>query len=453
MTSNTSLRRRSTLAAAWAGSGHVTGQLLRLAANLVLARLLMPEAFGIMSVIAALMAALYLFSDIGTSISVVQSKRGTDEDFLNTAWTLQVIRGVILWLAGSTISLLIGLGQSLHWFKEGTVYADARLPPLLAVACLATILGGLASINISLAERQMNLKRLTLIELLSQAFGAMVMVVGAWITGSIWFLVIGNLAQGVLRTSLSHAVLHGTRARLRLEGPAVRELLGTAKWILLSSVLGFIAANGDRFLLGGIIDSATMGIYSIALGLAGIVASSISMLYSKVVFPSLSEVVRSHSAELGRVYQKFQAIADIAIGTLAGFLFMMSHLIVDVLYDDRYLLAGHVFAVLCIGSLGERFRVVEQMYLALGRTSLVAYSMAPRVIVLGLGIPLGHASWGLDGALAAIVLSQFSHWPLAIWFRSTLGLNRFMRDGVLLLALGAGLGAGWCAQALLLALR
>jgi O-antigen/teichoic acid export membrane protein len=257
----------------------------------------------------------------------------------------------------------------------------------------------------------------------------------------------------VLRTSLSHSVLHGTRARLRLEGPAVRELLGTAKWILLSSVLGFIAANGDRFLLGGIIDSATMGIYSIALGLAGIVASSISMLYSKVVFPSLSEVVRSHSAELGRVYQKFQAIADIAIGTLAGFLFMMSHLVVDVLYDDRYLLAGHVFAVLCIGSLGERFRVVEQMYLALGRTSLVAYSMAPRVIVLGLGVPLGHASWGLDGALAAIVLSQFSHWPLAIWFRSTLGLNRFMRDGVLLLALGAGLGAGWCAQALLLALR
>jgi O-antigen/teichoic acid export membrane protein len=153
------------------------------------------------------------------------------------------------------------------------------------------------------------------------------------------------------------------------------------------------------------------------------------------------------------VYQKFQAIADIAIGTLAGFLFMMSHLVVDVLYDDRYLLAGHVFAVLCIGSLGERFRVVEQMYLALGRTSLVAYSMAPRVIVLGLGVPLGHASWGLDGALAAIVLSQFSHWPLAIWFRSTLGLNRFMRDGVLLLALGAGLGAGWCAQALLLALR
>jgi O-antigen/teichoic acid export membrane protein len=444
MNSSKSLKKRSLLAALWAGGGHTLSQVLRLIGNLILTRFLMPEAFGIMSVISALLMALYLLSDIGTGVSVVQSERGTERDFLHTAWTLQVIRGFVLWLVGIGVSFGVALGQELQWFAPGTVYADPRLQWLLIAACFATVIGGFLSINVRLAERRLDLKHLFVLEIMGQMAGLTVMVLGAIFTASIWSLVAGALTQAAVRCVLSHLILQGERMAFRLERSAVAELISKGKWVLLSSLFGFLAVNGDRVLLGGMIDSATMGFYSIAIGLSSIAVAVISVIYAKVVFPSLSEVVRKDIGQLGKAYRRFQAMADLAIGGLAGFMFMMSQTVVTILYDDRYQMAGTILGILCIGTIGERFRVVEQIYLAVGRTALVAYAMGPRVCVLLLGIPLGHSIWGLHGALGAIVLSQFAHWPLAIWFRSTLGLNDFRRDLVLPLAIALGAALGWC---------
>ncbi|MFN3500356.1 MAG: oligosaccharide flippase family protein, partial [Pannonibacter indicus] len=61
-------------------------QLLRLASNLALTRLLFPEAFGLMALIQTFMVGLQMFSDIGIRPSIIQNKRGEEADFLNTAW-------------------------------------------------------------------------------------------------------------------------------------------------------------------------------------------------------------------------------------------------------------------------------------------------------------------------------------------------------------------------------
>ena len=71
---------------------------LRMISSLILTRLLVPEAFGLMALISVLMTGFAMFSDMGISSSVVQSKRGDDPTYLNTAWTLQVIRGFVLWI-------------------------------------------------------------------------------------------------------------------------------------------------------------------------------------------------------------------------------------------------------------------------------------------------------------------------------------------------------------------
>lgn len=448
MSSTSTLGRRSLSAALWAGGGHLLSQVLRLAGNLILTRMLMPEAFGIMSVIAALMAALYLLSDLGTGVSVVQSPRGTDPDFVNTAWTLQVIRGFSLWLIAIVCALVIAQGQAQQWFAPGSVYADPRLPGLWIAASFATVISGFASINLPLAERRLDLKRVFVLDLIGQLTSLTVMVVGSYLTGSVWALVVGAVTLPAVRCVLGHLLLKGNRMRFRWERAAVDELIGKGKWVVVSSALGFLAVNGDRFFLGGIIDSTTMGHYSIALGLAGISSAVINVLYYKVVFPSLSVVVRKHPEDLGKVYSKFQLLADLAIGTIAGACFMLSPQIVDLLYDDRYQTAGYIFGILCIGTIGERFRVVETIYMAMGKTSLVAWAMAPRVVVLVGGIFLGHAYWGLDGILWAVALSQFAHWPLAIWFRATQGLNNWSKDLALPLSIGAGLGLGWAVKLL-----
>ena len=79
-------------------------QVLRLASNLVLTRLLFPEAFGVMAMVSVFLMGLAMFSDVGVGPAIMQSKRGDDRDFLDTAWTIQIIRGVSLWLVACALT-------------------------------------------------------------------------------------------------------------------------------------------------------------------------------------------------------------------------------------------------------------------------------------------------------------------------------------------------------------
>ncbi len=433
-------------AGAWAGGGHVTGQLMRLGGNLVLTRLLMPEAFGLMAVISALVLTLNLVFDMGSGPVIVQSKRGSEQEFLNTAWTLQIIRGLVIWSFAILVALSIGFGESHDLFKQGSVYDDTRLPLLIMVTTFSMVLIGLGSVNGKLAERNLDLGKVTAIDFGAQLISTATMIVAAALTRSIWSLVIGTLVAAGFRCALSHILLPGPPARLRLERQALNELISKGKWVMVSSVLSLIALTGDRLLLSGLFDGTTMGLYSIAFGLAGIATSAVSATLGKVMLPGFSEIIRERPHELQATYRKFQQLTDLCVGTLAGFMFLASDMIIGILYDARYHGAAHICAMLSLGAIGTRFLVAEQIYMAMGRTELLPAATLPRVVVLLAGLPIGYTLAGLNGALIAIVLSSFVQWPIAIWFRAKHGLNQIRNDVFLPVAIGTGLSLGWAAN-------
>ena len=85
--------------------GNGSAQLLRFASNLILAHLLFPGAFGLMGPVLTVLTGLEMISDVGILPSIIQHKRGDDRRFLDTAWTLQVIRGVLLAILGSLLAV------------------------------------------------------------------------------------------------------------------------------------------------------------------------------------------------------------------------------------------------------------------------------------------------------------------------------------------------------------
>ncbi len=97
-TISTSLNSRLKSASFWVAGSHVTSQVIRLGGNLVITRLLVPEMFGVMALANTLMIGVALFSDLGIRQSIIQNNRGMDCDFLNTAWSLQILRGCLLML-------------------------------------------------------------------------------------------------------------------------------------------------------------------------------------------------------------------------------------------------------------------------------------------------------------------------------------------------------------------
>ena len=116
-----SLATRVKKAGSWALFSQVSGQAIRLVSNVLLSRMLAPDSFGLMSVVYMLTVALALFSDLGIGRSVVQSRRGNDPAFLDTAWTLGAIRGSGLGVLTLLIGIAFFIGDRLHLAPSTTV--------------------------------------------------------------------------------------------------------------------------------------------------------------------------------------------------------------------------------------------------------------------------------------------------------------------------------------------
>ena len=105
-------------------------------------RLLVPEMFGVMAIAYVVMTGLAMFSDLGLKPSVVQSRRGSDPVFLNTAWATQILRGLLLWLLALIASLLIYAANRIGMAPRGSAYTDPSLPFVIATLSITAVTGG-----------------------------------------------------------------------------------------------------------------------------------------------------------------------------------------------------------------------------------------------------------------------------------------------------------------------
>ncbi len=440
---NQSLRSRVMRAGAWTLTGHVASQMLRLGSNLIMTRVLMPEMFGIMALATVILIGLQLVSDLGLGLSVVQSGRGNDPVFLNTVWTVQIIRGAVIWLAALALAAAFYWAKGAPWFPATSVYSEAVLPYVIAVLSFNAVISGFESTKLATAGRNLLMGRVTALELICQVTALVVMVAWVLVDRSIWALAVGSLVSSLLRVVLSNAMLPGARNRLHWDPAAFREILRFGKWIFATSILGFLAANGDRLILGSLTDAKMLGMYSIAFFMVSALRDVFSKLIQNVGFPALSEVARERPAMMKQIYYKVRAPLDALTLLATGVLFTAGHLIVQILYDHRYYPAGHMLEILSISLFALRYTVAGQCFMALGKPQLLVPVIGIQAASIYFLMPLAFATWGFDGALWVAGGSILLTLPLVLYFKFKLGLFDGRRELLTLPWLAAGLVLGW----------
>lgn len=436
-------------AAAWLVGSSVVSQGLRLLSSLVLTRLLLPESFGLVAGVQTLYFALVMFSDLGVWQSVVTHARGEQARFLGTAFVLQLARGLLLALAVALIALALQLCARYAPFQPDSVYADPRLPAMVLVFALCALLQGAESMHIATAQRGLQSQLLTRLELLAQLAGMLVTIACALWTRSVWSLLLGTVTATLARTVLSYTLLQGPRYRPCWERDSVRDIVGFGKWIFLSSVIGFAAAHGEKLILGGTLAAQDFGVFSIASLLLAAIVGLVGNLNAHLVFPSLSEALRSGEAAAHQVYTRVQQIGDAILGGIAGLTLVLGSWVVRILYDARYAEAGWMLQCLALGLLAMRYQVLEQMMFARNRPGWVTLSNSLRALALVLCVAPGYALGGVQGAVLAVVASQFAGWPVALVFKWRNGLMSWRSEAVWPLALLAGAALGGLLHALL----
>jgi O-antigen/teichoic acid export membrane protein len=438
-----SLRTRAISAGIWTLAGYGLSLCLRLGSNLLMTRLLAPEMFGVMAIAAMVTAILMMLSDLGIGQSIVRSPHGGEPVFLDTAWTVQILRGLGLWLVALTVCGLLYWAGAHGAIQARSAYGAPELPAVVAVSSFALVIAGFEATNSATAERALDQRRLSLLAILSQLGGLAVMVPIALIGRSIWALVAGTLASTLVTTLLSHLWLRGHRNRLRWDATALRELISFGKWLFVSSVVTVLAANGDRLLLGGILDAHALGVYSIAALLVGTLDSGVQRVLRGVSLPALSEAIRRDRAHFTRVYHRLRVPLDITLLFAAGALFMAGDLIVHLLYDSRYAEAGDMLRVLALSLAVTRYGVANQAYLAAGFPRDQAVVNIVRCVSLYALVPALFAMAGVTGALWGIALHGLATLPFVYRFKSRLGLIDWRLELLGLAGFPAGLLFGY----------
>jgi O-antigen/teichoic acid export membrane protein len=444
-----SLRERVLRAGGWSLAGYVASQLVRFGTNLLMTRLLAPEMFGVMAIALMVMIGLALFSDLGLRQSVVQSRRGIEPAFLDTAWTVQILRGICIAACAALGAGLLALAVRSGLLPADSAYAAPELPLVIAVLGLGAILGGFESTKVHEAARRLELARITLIDLVSLVTGVASMIALAQVDRSVWVLVSGSLVTSLVRMLLTHTWLPGVRNQLRWERSAFREILGYGKWIFVSSIVGFVAASGDRILLGGLIDARLLGVYSIALLLFNAAEQTLGKVLGDVTFPALSEVARQRRKDLRRTVYRFHLpLAVFAYGS-AGVLLVAAPSLVSVLYDPRYHDAGWILQILAAALVSVPARVHAICLLSLGQSRRHSLLAIAKLITLAVSLPIAFHLYGLPGAVWAVVLSHLSIMPLALFFAAREGFLAPSRELLPLPALPVGAAVGFLLSTLL----
>jgi O-antigen/teichoic acid export membrane protein len=394
--SGDSLRARAVRGSGWTLIGFGLNQVLRLASSLILTRLLFPEAFGIMALANVFMTGLQMFSDIGIRPSIIQNKRGDDVDFLNTAWTMQIIRGFALWLISCVIA-----------YPVSELYGQPVLFPVLCVIGSTAMMRGFQTTGYATANRKLMLGRLTLVELGTHAIGLAVMIVWARLHPSVWALAGGAVVSSVLSVCIGYRVLSRHPHRLRWDPGAASALFSFGKWIFLSSALTFLAGSGDKLLMPKILSIRELAFYTIALSLISIPSAVLNQIASRVLFPVYAEVLNGGRPErIRRVTSSFIMLSWPIFMVPLVVLFCGDWLVRS-MYDSRYESAGPAISVLAVGGYLNMMRASQNgLLLAAGQSKLAMLASASRIAT---GLPLATllaVGWGLEGFCAGMVVSD-----------------------------------------------
>jgi O-antigen/teichoic acid export membrane protein len=446
---HTPLKERILRAGGWTVFAYGCTLLLRLGSSLILTRLLAPDAFGLIAIVSTIATVIMLLSDIGIRQSIVHSTHGDEPLMLNTAWTMQILRGGLIWSVCCLIALgLHGAGQS-GWLTAGSVYASPQLPLLLALGTLHSVIIGFDTTKRFTADRRIDQKRVVLIELGAMFINISVAVILAWFFRSVWAIVVGGLVAAVCTVTAGHLWLHGHNNRLAWHRGFASQIFDFGKWILASSLLYVLAINGDKLLLGVWVTPAVLGCYAIGQNLAQILELAVGRVFSQVASPAFADVMRNSPQRLREVYLRMRLPFDVMFISAAGFLFAIGPWLVGLMYDPRYAEAGTILQILSFSLIVARYGVSAGAYLALQAPHAQAVMNLVRVVAFFALVPLAYRLYGVHGAYWAIALSPAAMAPVVWWFDRRYGLLSWRHEALTLAAWPFGwvLGFGFVSTA------
>lgn len=391
------LYQRTVRGGAWVFGLRITEQVFNIVRLIILARVLAPNDFGLLGIALLGMMALETFSQTGFQQALIQKKENI-KDYLDAAWTVMLLRSLILcavlFFAAPHIALFFDAPQAT------TIIQVIGISFLLGGA---GGVGGFVNIGVLYFQKELKFNKHFIYRASGTLADFVVAVSAALILKSVWALVFGLLAGNLVRLIVSYLV-HPYRPRLSSDLGKAKELFGFGKWILGSSVLIFLLTLGDDIFVGKLLGVALLGFYQMAYRTSNAPATQITHVISQVTFPAYSKL-QDNLPSLREAYLKtLQFTAFISIPLAAG-IFILAPEFTQIFLTEKWMPMVPAMQALCIFGVTRSIgATLGPIFYAVGKPEIQTRFSTIQLIILAIIIYPLTIRWSILGTSVAVVI-------------------------------------------------
>lgn len=400
------LKKNFLIATKWSTITEVAAKLVSPITNMILARIISPEAFGVVATVTMIMSFVDMFTDAGFQKYLVQHVfQDEDEKFKNANvafWTnfgVSVILWVIIIVFREPIAKMVG---------------NPGIGNAIAIACIQLLLTSFSSIQIALYRRDFDFKTLFLVRMTSVCIPFAITIPLAFFGLGYWALITGNIVM-----QLINAVILTMKSKwkpfLYYRVDILKEMLSFSIWSLIEEISIWLTAWIDVFIIGNLLSQYYLGIYITSTTMVNALMSLITASIVPVLFSALSRL-QDDNEKFNGMYLRTQRAVSIFVFPLGIGIYLFSDLATKIMLGSKW---NEASTVIGIWALTSAIMIVlgnlnSEIYRAKGRPKLSFLAQLLHLVVL---VPV------------CIISSRYGFWQLVYarsWIRMEFVLVHFV---------------------------
>ena len=400
------IKKNAVNATKWASITELSAKLVLPITNMILARILAPEAFGILATVIIIISFADMFADAGFQKFLIQYEFPSEENkfqYANVAFWTNFIISMLLWGIIFSYSEQIAL-----------ILGNPELSIVIAVACIQLPITSFSSIQMALFRRHFDFKTLFYVRIVSVILPFIITIPLAYLGFDYWSLIIGNLV-GQLFNALILTIKSKWKPRLFYNIKILKDMLSFSIWSLVEAIFIWLTAWVDVLIIGSLLNSYYMGLYTTSLNIINSMMALVTSATVPVLFSTLSRL-QNNTEQFNKVFFNTQRLVSIIVLPVGVGIFLFSDLITWILLGENWSEASQIIGNWALTS---AIMIVfghycSEVYRAKGQPKLSFLAQVLHLIVL---VPV------------CIYSVQFGFWALVFvrsWIRIQFVLVHFL---------------------------
>jgi PST family polysaccharide transporter len=402
----TDLKQRTIRALSWSLILKVGSQIISFSIGIVIARLLMPDDFGLLAMAMVFVGVSSLLSNVGLGSAIIQSQHLSKTDLSTIFWLNMV-------LASLMATLLYSSSEHIS-----RLYQRIELVEIIETLSVVFLINATATVPRTLLMKDLEFKSIAKSDLIAMFSSGLVAITFAKYGLGYWSLVAQSVSSGVIS-----CILIWLKSKwfpsLIFSFYSVKKIFRFSISVFLTQTLQFITRNIDKFLLGRYLGGEQLGIYDKAYSILMFPLTNISHVIGSVMFPSLSSI-QNDKERVRSIYLKVTGVIALCSFPILGGLYVVSDFFVICIIGEHWAAAIPIIKILSIGGFITTITsVTGAIYLSQGaadlqlKVNLITRPIAIISVLIGL-------HWGIIGIALGFVISSYINGFITLFIASKL---------------------------------